>query len=97
VGDCVLFWRPGETQAIALGFPSETSPAQVTALKLDAGTWVAAGPSTDVMVPTADDRVAIAAQKRAIAAGRVELRPVTRRQVFLDGRAVGGRVRVALA
>jgi hypothetical protein len=42
------------------------------------------------MVPTADDRVAIAAQKRAIAAGRVELRPVTRRQVFLDGRAVGG-------
>jgi hypothetical protein len=90
IGECILFWRPGEARAVAVGFTSATSPAHVALIQLQNGRWSAAGPLTDVTQPRLDDRNAIEAQQRAVAAGRVEIRPVTRRQVHVDGRPVGG-------
>jgi hypothetical protein len=90
VGDCVLFWRPGEPRAVAVGFSSDVSPAQVAVFQLQEGRWLAGYAPSDTVQPGANDRSAVEAQQRAVAAGRVEIRPVTRRQVHVDGRPVGG-------
>jgi hypothetical protein len=85
-----LFWQPGETRAVAVGFSSDVSPAQVAVFQLQEERWLASFAPSDTVQPGANDRSAAEAQRRAVAAGRVEIRPVTRRQIHIDGRPIGG-------
>jgi hypothetical protein len=91
--ECTLFWQSGAKEAIAVGFGCPQCLASVTRLvRGPKGEWV----------PLASDIAALArpngssgpseaeAQRRALAAGRVELREVVRRQVYLDGQPVSG-------
>jgi hypothetical protein len=90
-GDCTLFWEEGAPEAVAVGFGCPTCQASVTRMELDPtrgwqGRGIEAPPS-----PVEQDREASAqAERKALAAGRVEVREVTRRQVYLDGRPVSG-------
>jgi hypothetical protein len=84
-----LLWRAGEREAVALGSSCERCDPGITRLSMDAGgAWqVVPNPGPDVV--TAGPALDPAEQRRAIAAGEVELRTVQRRQVFVDGKPVG--------
>jgi hypothetical protein len=89
LGPCTLLWRAGEREAVALGSSCERCDPGITRLSMDAGgAWqVVPNPGPDVV--TAGPALDPAEQRRAIAAGEVELRTVQRRQVFVDGKPVG--------
>ena len=94
-GRCELIWRPGERIAVAIKdecpMPDAADNApggcdlRIATLVEEGGEWrdTAAAPEP---VVTAADR---AAQRRAIASGQVEIRDVTRKQLFIGGRPVG--------
>lgn len=90
-GDCTLFWKPGDTEAVAVGFGCPECLASVTRLRIgQEGEWQ---PVPTEAHPTprdvADGHQKIAAsQRQAVAAGRVEVRDVVSRQVFIDGKPV---------
>ena len=87
---CTLFWRPGAAEAIAVGFGCPQCVVNVTRLFRDPREgWVSGGIEGPVAA-SLNAAVDPKAQQRALAAGRVEIREVTRRQVFLDGKPVAG-------
>ena len=93
-GDCTLFWQPGAREAVAVGFGCPQCSAGVIRLVHDQkGGWKPA--ASEVLPPpiirtTPEDEVQSQAQRRALAAGRAEIRQVQRRQVFIEGKPVGG-------
>lgn len=89
-GECTLFWRPGETQTVAVGFRCDTCAADVTLLRLVDGQWQPNGPIADIWVPRPDVDGLGEQQRIGVAQGRVEIRSVPRRQVFINGQPVGG-------
>lgn len=88
---CVLHWQPGSDQAVAIGFTSPKSPAHVALYRRQGGQWrLFQAAVVDGGGERNDDPRLIEAQQRAVAQGRVDVRTVPRRQVFIDGRPVGG-------
>ena len=87
-GPCTLVWQPAATEAVAIGFPCERCDPNVTRVTRDAaGGWrVIADPGPGIPAGTSRNP---AEQQRAVAAGKVEVRAVQRRQVFVDGQPVG--------
>jgi hypothetical protein len=87
-GPCTLVWQPGATEAVAVGFPCERCDAGVVRFSRDpAGGWRV---DADVAPsPPAGTSRSPEVQQRSVASGAVEVRPVQRRQVFVEGRPVG--------
>ena len=95
-GSCILKWQPGDTVALALHDDCAPYPkarryascgTKVQLLALVQGQW-----QTVDEQPTAATYWADAegmAQDRAIRAGRIEVRDVPSRQVFVDGKPIG--------
>ena len=88
--ECTLFWQPGAREAIAIGFGCPQCLASTTRLALGPkGDWlpIPGDTTSTVSNPSAGQIEAdAAAQRRALASGRVEMRQVVRRQVFIDGK-----------
>lgn len=90
---CVLFWRPGETRAVALGDRCESEGdcrVSTVNLHVNRGSWTTdygfdSGPSSTSAQSSAIAR----ADSDALRRGEVEIRSVPRRQVFIGGRASG--------
>ncbi|HWJ69064.1 MAG TPA: DUF4153 domain-containing protein [Sphingobium sp.] len=82
---CVLRYGPGQDYAVVIRAPAERcDPCRETVVLLRR---TADGWSNDATyLATGDDTAATAA---AIRAGRVEMRPVQQRQLFIDGKPVG--------
>ena len=90
-GQCTVFWEQGAPEAVAVGFGCVQCGASVTRLLLDLQYGWQPMPveaprfsSVQISVPE------LAAERRALTAGQVEIREVTRRQVFVGGRPVAG-------
>jgi hypothetical protein len=86
-----LLWDGASPEAIAIAFGCPTCPASTTRLFRDPqGRWNTTPQRT---APTVESQAAternVAAQRQAVAAGRVEVRTVAKRQLFIDGRPVG--------
>jgi hypothetical protein len=91
--DCTLFWQPGAPEAIAVGFGCPQCLASVTRLtRGPKGEWLPVpGDTISPPNPPSNRPEAQAeAQRRAMAAGRIEIRDVVRRQVYVDGQPVSG-------
>jgi hypothetical protein len=92
--DCTVIWQPGAPEAVVVGFGCPECSARVNHLVQDSkGGWQPAG--LEVLPPpivrtTPEDEVQSQAQRRALAAGRAEIRQVQRRQVFIEGKPAGG-------
>ena len=98
-GRCLLKWQPGDTAAIAIRdscvvdprYPDRRPDARscgfsTSVLELAGGTWrEAPQAATDV----AGDRKAELRQRAAALAGRLEVRTVQLRQLFIDGQPAG--------
>lgn len=100
-GDCFLLWKPGQAVAVAImDRCPQSGPARDracdfsrTVLGQENGRWVQ--PADQSLMPTGspDWRQAAAAQQRqrqALRRGEVEVREVTRRQLFIGGQPVDG-------
>jgi hypothetical protein len=88
-GPCTLIWKPGEGEAIAVGLMCERCEPQVERFaEARQGDWQAM-PDTEPNVPGAAPPLDPREQRRGLAAGQVEIRPVQRRQVYVDGRPIG--------
>lgn len=92
-GDCTLLWAEGAEEAIAIGFGCPHCPASVTRIARNPkGDWSAlagdAGLNSSASGPSTQAEVE--AQRRALAGGRVEVREVVRRQVFVEGTPISG-------
>jgi len=86
-GECFLLWDGNASEAFAVSFRCPECETQTARLLRDArGQWSIADPD---IVANAARPQQNAALRRAVAAGRVEVRTVPRRQVFIDGRPVG--------
>jgi hypothetical protein len=90
-GDCTLFWEEGSAEALAVGFGCPECQVTVTRLRLQPDLqWQSGEPSSspgrDSTERLSDERAK--AQRQALSAGRVEVREVRRRQVFLNGEPV---------
>jgi hypothetical protein len=103
-GECFLFWRPGERIAVAVMDPCPDGKVDLqrrfrcdlkrTVLASTGGGWGVFGQELPVSlsISTAGPAREVADQKRqreAIRRGEVEVRDVTRRQVFVGGEPVG--------
>lgn len=75
---CVLFYRPDEGQAIFI------LPHATNVFELKDGKWVNSNRSGQS--PSPDE---IKARKAALIAGKVDIRTIEQRQVFIDGKPVG--------
>jgi len=85
-----LFYKPGDSVAVLISYTCEGCEPDVDVRRLSAqGNWEVPSPAYARSV--AND--AVKAQNRlageAIARGKVEIRPVERRQVFVNGNPVG--------
>ncbi len=89
--DCTLFWQPAAAEAVAVGFGCPDCRASVTRLVRDPnGRWQPLNVDSPPAPGEVTTPAALAAQRRAVAAGRVEVREVVRRQVYVDGQPVAG-------
>lgn len=91
--DCTLFWQPGAVEAVAVGFGCVQCRASVTRLIRDPKRgWEGVGVDSPPTPPSRESEALAVAEKqrRALAAGRVEIRDVVRRQVYVDGQPVAG-------
>jgi len=89
-GGCTLLWQEGSPEAIAVGFGCVDCLATVTQLRLDPkGEWKAIHIASQP-VPAVGARLSamVEAQRQAVAANRLEVRQVVRRQVYVDGKPV---------
>jgi hypothetical protein len=90
--DCTLLWDGTAPEAIAITFGCPNCPVSTRRLFLDrAGQWSTTIPglsTTGIETRDSSERN-VAAERRAVAAGRVEVRQVTKRQLFIDGKPVG--------
>ncbi|MHA6722591.1 DUF4153 domain-containing protein [Sphingomonas sp. RS2018] len=91
---CVVLYRPGANEAVMVaggcvaqpGSERHVTVCAVRRLALAGGKWRVVEPYQ--AAPTSDEATT-AALREAAAQGAVEVRDVTRRQVFIGGRAVG--------
>jgi hypothetical protein len=87
-----LLWDGTAPEAIAITFGCPNCPVSTRRLFLDrAGQWSTTIPglsTTGIETRDSSERN-VAAERRAVAAGRVEVRQVTKRQLFIDGKPVG--------
>jgi hypothetical protein len=86
-GNCVLFYTPGQAEAVAITKPCEGCSVEVYRFALAAkGDWTRAN---DNAPPTGNWATIKKAESDAIRAGKVEIREVRRRQVYVDGKPAG--------
>jgi hypothetical protein len=89
--DCTLFWQPEAPEAVAVGFGCPDCRASVTRLVRDGkGRWQPLSVDSPPVPGEVTTPATLAAQRNAVAAGRVEVREVVRRQVYVDGQPVAG-------
>ncbi|HEX2762935.1 MAG TPA: DUF4153 domain-containing protein [Allosphingosinicella sp.] len=95
-GECFLFWKPGDKSAVVVVDRCGAGPdycAMVSSvLDLSSTGWVdRQDPDLRLAVPQDDEsrRAELARQRAAVAKGDVEIREVTRRQVFVGGKPEG--------
>lgn len=102
-GECFLFWKPGDKRAIVVldrcaappprGQDVDTrycdlSPSVLDYTEKGWASW--SGPiQVPVVVNDAERRAEVARQRATVAKGEVEIREVTRRQVFVGGKPQG--------
>ncbi len=90
---CFLFWTPGETAATAVGsrcYDNGNCQVDSANLRQRDGNWFGSYSFDDVPPQsTAQRRAARLAEHEALDRGEVEIRTVTRRQVFIGGKAQG--------
>lgn len=83
-----LIYRPGENSAVLVVQSCSDCGPIVAVTRLDAkGAWKM--PEDGPAVPASGKAFDARALGEAIAAGRIDIRPVTRRQVFIDGKPAG--------
>jgi uncharacterized protein DUF4153 len=104
-GRCMIQWEPGATVAIAMLDSCAPDPrvkgdrsagfcgVDTQVIEQVAGAWREAEQPPTGWPGDLSDRRGVAAVRGAIAAGRVELRTIPVRQVFIDGKPVGALVR----
>lgn len=97
--ECYLFWQPGEKRAVVLvdrcGGRADYCEMESSILDLDGTAWVDRDdPDLRLGVPQDEKsrKAELARQRVAIARGEVEVREVTRRQVFIGGKPKGNVV-----
>ena len=93
---CVLLYRPGEDSAVLIATPCDTCDPTIRPVYARDGKWEERQGGGPAMVwtpdavkegyPSAAEREAV---KTAIDQGKVEIRPVERRQLFIDGKPAG--------
>ncbi|MFL6844718.1 MAG: DUF4153 domain-containing protein [Allosphingosinicella sp.] len=100
-GDCFLFWKPGDTIAFAIMDPCPVEPKPEAApplgcgirrevIELKDGRWPK--PDEEVTATTADPDRAAAERRRqreGLRRGEIEVREITRHQLFIGGEPVG--------
>lgn len=93
---CVLLYQPGESSAVLITTPCDSCDPMARPIYAREGQWQDQQDGGPVAVwPVAPSRQAVPsdAKRRAIAEairqGRVDIRPVQRRQLFIDGKAAG--------
>ncbi|HYE28881.1 MAG TPA: DUF4153 domain-containing protein [Allosphingosinicella sp.] len=94
-GDCYLLWRPGQSFAIVVidSCPASPPPGNYcelrrTVVNQHGGRWVRPADEAAMVPAVRDSRQAAAAlqrQRQALRRGEVELREVSRRQLFIGG------------
>lgn len=85
-GKCVLFFEQGQSGAVAVLKPCNDCAVDVQRYRLkDGKTW---DRTYNNMAPEGDWVARNKAESAAIKAGKVEIRTVQRRQVFIDGKPV---------
>ncbi|HEX8534507.1 MAG TPA: DUF4153 domain-containing protein [Allosphingosinicella sp.] len=90
-GDCTVFWQPGASEAVAIGFGCPECAAGVTRLvRGPEGDWQTMNVESPAQAFPQQMGQDPQAQRGAVAAGRVEIRDVRRRQVYVDGQPVSG-------
>lgn len=84
---CLILYRPGDTQVYGTAFNCPDCAANAFYLRLKDGEWVSGFYDEDTSYPAVQKnaRADRAAQDR----GEIEVREVTRRQIFLGGRPIG--------
>jgi hypothetical protein len=103
--ECLLYWRPGDSRAIALIDPCYVQPGTrgpaivVVGCGWDVRLYEQAGSAwrrvpefrgrEAPFVGVAADRREEAARRAAALAGQIEIRPVAARQVFIAGKPIG--------
>lgn len=86
-GNCVLFYAAGEKSAVAITRACPDCGVDVVPFVIGAdGTWRR---EADLRAPKGDWTALRKAESEAIKAGKVEIRDVPRRQVYIDGKPVG--------
>lgn len=86
-GNCVLFYTPGQAEAVAITKPCEGCGVEVYRFTQAAnGAWSRAN---DNAPPTGNWAAIKKAESDAMKAGKVEIRDVRRRQVYVDGKPAG--------
>ena len=83
-GNCAVLYDAARQEAAVIGIPCRDCAHQVQIMRKQGGVWINNGPRA-VEIGT-DERRRTA---NAIATGRLDVRPVERRQLFLDGKPVG--------
>lgn len=104
-GECLLFWTPGGTTAIvvrdgcaestvgreAQARPDARCQVDVTPLELRDGEWIDPQARTQSpTIPRAEEERMLRSEREAIDRGEIEIRTVTRRQVFVGDRPASG-------
>jgi hypothetical protein len=97
-GQCFLFWKPGEARAVVIVDPCQGAgpycEVNSSVLEHSEKGWVD-GLHPDQLFPAQDEKsrkAELARQQAAVAAGQVEIREVSRRQVFIGGKPHGNLI-----
>lgn len=86
-GNCVLFYTQGQTEAVAVSKPCEGCGVEVYRFaKASSGDWTR---RNDFASATGNWAAKMKVEADAIKAGKVEIRDVRRRQVYVDGKPAG--------
>lgn len=87
-GPCTLHWQSGSTMAVAVGFPCEGCQVDASRLQQDEfGGWRSRSASD--LDTVSGPPASIEEQRKAVEQGRVEVRSVQRRQIYVDGKPIG--------
>jgi hypothetical protein len=101
-GDCYLYWREADNIAVAVMDPCGTDPVadpagypcglRTNVLSRSGGRWL--GPDEDaiaIQMPSTREQTAAqqARRRQALRGGRIEVREVSRHQLFIGNEAVG--------
>lgn len=107
LAQCVVFWKPNESVAIAMRDECATLPVtertdpkrscsiNIEPYTLTAGRWIRGADrnnqvrSSEGKMSPSEEKASLLAERAAIDRGAIEIRPVTRRQVFVGDKPVG--------